>query len=95
MVQLLGISQMRNLITDEEAHDFVKKVSKDRQASILAQATVESVTAFQLAQRRAKKERNEKEKAAAEIGSKAGSVEAGSVGETLESPYKVEQIIYL
>ena len=56
------MAQVRNLITEDEAHNFADKVSKDRQASILAQATVESVTAYQLALRRSKKERNEKEK---------------------------------
>ena len=58
----------------------------------MSQATVESVTAYQLALRRAKKERNEKEKAAAELGSKNNSIDAGS-GE--HDPFKVEQIIYL
>ena len=42
--------------------------------------------------RRAKKDKNEKEKIAAEMGSKAASIEAGSIE---HDPFKVEQIILL
>ena len=45
MVQLLGLAQSRNLITEEEAADF-SKLPTDRQRSILAQSTAESVTAI-------------------------------------------------
>ena len=70
MTQLLGMAQTRSLITDEEAKDFSNKVEPSRQTDILAQATAESVTAYQLEQRRLRKEKIDK---GIEMGSKIGS----------------------
>ena len=87
MGQLLAQAQSRELITAEEAAE-PDSIDPEKRVQILAQATVESVTAFQLPLRRKKKE---------EIGdgtlSKGGDDDANS---SLKSPESAcDQVIML
>lgn len=51
--QLLGLAVQRDLISEEEKENF-DQLDQDRQRSVLAQAAVESVTAYQFELRKGK-----------------------------------------
>lgn len=109
MNQLLTQAQSRSLLTEAEASE-IKTMDATKRRQILAQATVESVTAFQLELRKKRKEENDARDAEAAATAAKGlatptsakpmSVKAESVeeAETQAQPtpsWKFDQLLYL
>ena len=93
--QLLAQAQANNSISSDEAADF-SKVDEQKKVQVLAQATVESVTALQLDARRKKKDTQASEQEEEEKKEKAaeGDEDAEVVAPPTPMP-KTEMIVML
>ena len=101
MNQLLTQAQSRSLLTEAESLE-IKTMDPVKRRKILAQATVESVTAFQLQLRQKRKEENDTKQAEAAAEAAKGlatpaSAQLDSVeGDPLPAPtWKFDQVLFL
>ena len=102
MNQLLTQAQSRGLLTEAESLE-IKTMDPAKRRNILAQATVESVTAFQLQLRQKRKEENDAKQAEAAAEAAKGLATPASLalnseeGVTPVPPpaWKFDQLLYL